>query len=909
MAKHGSPSFAKLGEEAEEICRQRIPNIQRYLDWYQNEFAQFMSLINSAGFNSEAIFGFTDLDSVFVRTEKVLQSIQNIVPYYIRAAKLFLQLIDIRKRRQHSISFLTEGKRKNSTICIKLISALRDKEIKRYEEVYCKLSNLFEKYTLQTKRKDILTKIKSVAPDWAAAIAAREGVHGETVCPDTIEEAWKWKQFAGIIEEITAEPYEELQKKSVILSKEFRTKTAELAANMAWYHLLLRTQRNLETRQALIGWKLTVKKIGKGTGKNAPALRKKARDLMGKCQAAVPAWIMPVGKALESLDPSQNCFDVVIVDEASQSDVSALAIVYLAKKVIIVGDDKQVSPMAVGIDVNRMNALREMYIKEAIPNWHLYDAKTSLYDIAATTFQPLMLREHFRCVPDIIGYSNKLSYDLKIKPLRDASNSTIVPHVISYRVMNGQRNGRSKINYPEAESVVSLMIACMEQPEYERKTFGVISLLGDDQAKLIQEIILKRIEPSVIEERRILCGNASHFQGDERDVIFLTMVDSNEGDGPLRFTGEGVDQSTKQRYNVAASRAKDQLWVIHSLDYSKDLKPGDIRRDLLEYCDNPQAFSRLVEVIETKAESPFEEAVGKSLVAAGYNITQQWEVGAYRIDIVVQYNGKKIGVECDGEQYHSGDDKIRSDMERQTILERLGWRFIRIRGSEYYRDPETNMARVFAELTKYGILPESKNEPMTDSNSSELLSRVKIRAMQIIEDWQRLAEDTLENEESNNNKFRHITSYSPIVLCPEFRKIEEESFSSMGLNHISNNKKSNSTLEKLSDSITKPSKDVSHLRVVTSKSSIDTSDKNNISKEKTRKTFAKRGEDILQRLNQEHIHYIDNIDQSGIIWVPFSSSVKERFEKIAASYSYRFSFEPRGSLTTDNKPAWRIMIT
>ena len=120
------------------------------------------------------------------------------------------------------------------------------------------------------------------------------------------------------------------------------------------------------------------------------------------------------------------------------------------------------------------------------------------------------------------------------------------------------------------------------KPEYELKTFGVISLLGDDQARLIQQIIFNKIEPNVIEERRILCGNASHFQGDERDVMFLSMVDSNEGDGPLRLSGEGVDQSTKQRYNVAASRARDQLWVVHSLDYSKDLKPGDIRRDLLE---------------------------------------------------------------------------------------------------------------------------------------------------------------------------------------------------------------------------------------------------------------------------------------------------------------------------------------
>ena len=96
-------------------------------------------------------------------------------------------------------------------------------------------------------------------------------------------------------------------------------------------------------------------------------------------------------------------------------------------------------------------------------------------------------------------------------------------------------------------------------------------------------------------------------------------------------------------------------------------------------------------------------------------------MGAYRIDMVVQYNGNKVAIECDGEQYHSGDEKVRSDMERQTILERMGWRFIRIRGSEYYRDPDATIARVINELTNHGILPENKIEPITNI-SSELLS-------------------------------------------------------------------------------------------------------------------------------------------------------------------------------------------
>lgn len=892
MAKQGAPAFAALGAEPEEICRQRIPNIRRYLDWYENEYSQLISLIDAAGFNTDTLFDYSDLDSELVRTDKILKSIRDIAPLYIQAAEMFIQLAAIEQRRQHTISILSEGKRKKSTVCIATLSALREKEIDRYEEEYRKLSQLFEKYTLQGKRIDILAKIEPIAPEWASAIAARDGIHAETVCPDTVEQAWQWKQFAGIIEEITAEPFEELQKKAVMFSKELRAKTAELAANKAWYHLLLRTERNLEMKQALVGWKLTIKKIGKGTGKNAPMHRKQARDLMAKCQSAVPAWIMPVSKALESLDPSQNCFDVVIIDEASQSDVSALAIMYMAKKVIIVGDDKQVSPMAVGMDIDRINALREMYIKEAIPNWHLYDAKTSLYDIAGTTYQPLMLREHFRCVPDIIGYSNKLSYDFKIKPLRDASNCVVVPPIVQYRVINGQREGRRKINIREAESVVSLMIACMEQPEYERETFGAISLLGDDQAKLIQQIIFKRLEPAVIEERRVLCGNASHFQGDERDVIFLSMVDSNEGDGPLKVSGEGVDQSTKQRYNVAASRAKDQLWIVHSLDCSKDLKSGDMRRDLLEYADNPQAYSHLAEAVEAKAESPFEETVGKSLVAAGYHITQQWEVGAYRIDMVVQYNGKKIAVECDGEQYHSGEEKVRADMERQTILERMGWRFIRIRGSEYYRDPGAAMARVINELTDYGILQESMVEPVANICSSELLSRVKIRAAQIMDKWHSEDENAIEDGDDGKNKVLPIphTLRSEAKECEENNTKQTENFVHIS---IAQHKATGNSAPR--DSGQRP--------VSQYVTAINDSPKKLIGVIKPESEKVIQSEDIIANIKKDGIRFVDNRSSGGALWIIGGQELSGFVEECSAQRTY-FKFKQGGGRATGGKDGW-----
>ena len=235
------------------------------------------------------------------------------------------------------------------------------------------------------------------------------------------------------------------------------------------------------------------------------------------------------------------------------------------------------------------------------------------------------------------------------------------------------------------------------------------------------------------------------------------MVDSGGREGPLSLRTEGSRNANKQRYNVAVSRAKDQLWLVHSLDYSIDLKPGDIRRGLLEYVENPSAFALVEEKIKNKSDSYFEEKVAKSLFAAGYNISQQWKVGSYRIDIVVQYKDRKIALECDGERYHSSPEQVQNDWERQKLLERMGWKFIRIRGSEYFRNPEKAMKRVFEELKEYEIFQETALEERQEENNSDLLERVKIRANQILMNWdneEKIDDWNINFEESRDNASR-----------------------------------------------------------------------------------------------------------------------------------------------------------
>ena len=185
-----------------------------------------------------------------------------------------------------------------------------------------------------------------------------------------------------------------------------------------------------------------------------------------------------------------------------------------------------------------------------------------------------------------------------------------------------------------------MIAACVQEPEYENATFGVISLVGEEQALYIDRMLRRYLEPTVYSRRKIQCGNSAHFQGDERDVIFLSMIDTNEKEGPLPIRREGQLGVFKKRYNVAASRARDQLWVVYSLNPETDLQDGDLRLQLIQHAKDPNSFAREREKVLERTESDFEKNVAGILIDAGYKVIPQWKVGSFRIDMVIEGNGK-----------------------------------------------------------------------------------------------------------------------------------------------------------------------------------------------------------------------------------------------------------------------------
>ena len=759
MGTVGVDCFAELDDlEPEHEASRYIEGIKAALVWKTECVDALVDVLDSNGIPRETFFDCPTMISEKEVVAKTLQVLEADLADYLKLCTALKKLRAIKAWAEDVLKKIEGALVKRCETIVALddcITQLRpaggsgeavDPDFglaQTYRDQYNRLQWLCEIRPAVRRRFEHLNQLSQIAPEWAHAIHERDGVHGATSAPQGVEQAWKYKQCQAIVEYADCANSSDPQKAISELGKRYRETTAKLAGEMAWLKIHRDLESDTELKVALNGWKQTVARIGKGTGKNASRYRSKARALMTKCQRAVPAWIMPIGQALDSFDPANNLFDIVIIDEASQADMTALAITYLAKKVIVVGDDKQVSPLSVGAKDSTADGLAASYIEgKGIPNAHLYRARYSLYEIAQQGFSPIMLTEHFRCVPDIIGFSNGLSYGGKIKALRDADAGGLMPALVPFRIESGMRSGKAKINQQEAKAAVAIIRACLEQPEYENKTFGVLSLLGEEQADLIRNELLKEMDPAEFEKHEIICGNAAGFQGDERDVMILSMVDSNESETPLRFMGAGSDDAYKKRYNVAASRAKDQMWLVYSLDPARDLKSGDLRRQLIEYMLDPHATDAQIEEAQEKAESDFELRVCTELSKRGYQYEQQKEVGSYRIDIVVQSDRHNVAIECDGDRWHSTEGQIIADMERQTILERVGWDFIRIRGSEFYSNQSTVMNRVEAELAAYGIEPgHQSHEGARDT--SELLERVLEAVRDNFDDD--VSEDTLES--------------------------------------------------------------------------------------------------------------------------------------------------------------------
>ena len=475
----------------------------------------------------------------------------------------------------------------------------------------------------------------------------------------------------------------------------------------------------------------SLKKGIKDNAKFQIAIRKKGSQISKN----LSCWVMKFNDVLNSLEHEPEIFDCIIVDEASQLNFNSVLLGYYSENIIIVGDSKQTSPDASMVDSNSFNHIKDKFLKDFLKDDIIQiRPDTSLFDLAKMVAgrSDLSLREHFRCVPEIIEFSKFHFYDNSLRPLKQINSNRLNP---KETVFVNDAFTEDKIVYKEIEEIKKFLQRILKDEQYSNKSIGVVSLgltKHTEKLKDIKEDLANEFGKEKIDKHKLIIEDSPKFQGDERDVMIVSLgvaldfqkLKENQNAKPRAIIS---DQDEFKKINVALSRAKEQMVLFHSVEHN-DLQTNDFRNKILSFFkDEAKPISQLqidninIQRYQHNVPEPFDSwfecDIAKALIENGYSyIHPQYIVKEaelfynhklgkqvyinFKIDLVVHNNGKMIAIECDGDPFHSLPEDVAYDIERQEFLERVGWKVKRVLYSAFKKRQQEEIKKIIDFIEK-----------------------------------------------------------------------------------------------------------------------------------------------------------------------------------------------------------------
>ncbi|MDI1472290.1 AAA domain-containing protein [Thermodesulfovibrio sp. 1176] len=448
-----------------------------------------------------------------------------------------------------------------------------------------------------------------------------------------------------------------------------------------------------------------------------------------------PCWIMSIEDTARIFPLESGLFDYLIIDEASQcNQATALPLSYRAKRMIVVGDSKQMknpNTQFLSDSVIQLNLTKHSLDNH--PKSVFLHGRNSLLDLAigCQDVSPVFLNEHFRCEPPIIEFSNRHFYNNNLKILTPFRKKRFNP-CMEIRLIKGAYDDpdNTKQNIIEAQAVIAELKRMVDSGELigdkkdERLTVGILSPFRH-QASLLQGMMYKMFEqqPHILKDHEMIASTVDGFQGDERDIILYSFrYAPNSKPGSIHVL-QREDEHSLGRLNVAFSRARRK--VICFISTPIDNFPKGLIRDYLNhvlYVQN-SSYNRLCNPNEKeKCQSDFERDVFDALVNRGLEVYAQIPCAGFFIDfVVIDKEGRRIAVECDGEFHYDEYGELREeDYQRQDIIERNGWFVHRISSRKFYSDPQGAIDKLLEDLRKQEAdieitLAEKVHDPFVES--------------------------------------------------------------------------------------------------------------------------------------------------------------------------------------------------
>lgn len=389
----------------------------------------------------------------------------------------------------------------------------------------------------------------------------------------------------------------------------------------------------------------------------------KFKDLLN----ILPIWLVNSADIDRVLPLQKELFDVVIIDEASQCDISSsLPLLQRAKAAVIIGDPKQLRHISfLSKKQNEtffaQNNNDELDLEE-------YDFRiNSILDLCATSLrsqnQVFFLNEHFRSMPDIIQFSNKQFYNGQLKIMSLSPLNKNKKHVFLKNVM-GKRVGQG-YNIKEADQIINdIKNIVDDQLKLSKELASSIGIISPfrSQVNHLQKKIENVFSLETIEKHNLLVGTPFIFQGEEKDEMFISFVldDASHHSAFIFLNREDV-------FNVSITRARKKQSVYVSFDYKK-LKSESLLAQYIDSIDNVSSYTEAINKIDTTDEF-LNEVYQEILNIKHDQIFIDFEIAGVNIDILVIIEDQTYCIDLIG---YPGKYQSAVDINKWLVLDRIG---------------------------------------------------------------------------------------------------------------------------------------------------------------------------------------------------------------------------------------------
>jgi very-short-patch-repair endonuclease len=449
--------------------------------------------------------------------------------------------------------------------------------------------------------------------------------------------------------------------------------------------------------------------------------------------AVKPCWAMSPLMVSQVL-PVARLFDVVIFDEASQIvPADAVPSIMRGHQIVVAGDDRQLPPTnffrQVGDSDDESGEEDENLVSFGAGFESVLDALRPLLPTAPLAW-------HYRSRDErLVAFSNTRIYGGALTTFPGVFRSDCLRHVV---VDQGPGSGQEASVDAEVRKVIELILE--HAREHPDESLGVIAL-GIKHAERIDASL--RATLATVESRRLeaffaedvpepfFVKNLERVQGDERDAIILSIGYGKHRDGRMRYQwGPLLRDGGERRLNVAATRAKHRLTLVssfsgHDVDPDRVTKAG--ARMLAEYLEYASSGGSPQEASGASKLDPFEADVRDRLAAAGIMVVPQYGVGGYRVDFAATHPedpGRMVlAIEADGASYRQAGSVRDRDRLRGEHLQRLGWRYHRLWSTNWFRNPDAEVAKV-KDAYLQAVSEADPPVPEPDPAASEAASQV-----------------------------------------------------------------------------------------------------------------------------------------------------------------------------------------